>query len=432
MRIPVVCLLLAAGAGAAEEAQVEWASTWDGAFKAAAERKCPVMVCINSKDGEVANERAAKTTYHDAEFVALSRKLVMVVVSVRTHSPDGICPRFGKVTCKEHGDCYLELRGKHGEQFLLPGGTGDMISPQHAWFRPDGTLLSRREYEMKKGELLDAMTRALGEISGAGGAADAGPQGADAPLSAKDQEELARLKSDDKEARRAALGNLLATGKKAAAAAILEQLGHAPEPLQCDIVRALGRARALDARPILEERLKDKSDKVRSFAAVALEAMAQKESVVALLARVKSERNNDARRNLYRALGACGGPAADKAAAQALLKGVQDKNSIVGKHAALGLRDYQGAGADLVAKTLERLALEIKTPDVRGAIVYALAHLGKKETTLPVFRKLLEDANIDYQKDFYRGAIRVLEGNGDFGEATRFLFFEDRSDPARE
>jgi HEAT repeat protein len=428
--LAVLVLVLAAPA-AAEDAQVDWARSWDAAFADAKARHCPVMLCINSKDGERANETAASKTYRDAEFVARSRKFAMIVVSVLTHAADGLCPRFGKVTCGEHGECYRELRARHGDQFLL--GNAEMISPQHAWFRPDGTLLSRREYHMEKSELLEAMERALKEVSGEGGGGrDEGAQGFDAPLSERDRAELARLDAKEKETRRAALGNLLATGKKAAVAALLERLAQAPEPLVCDILRAFGRARTVEARAAIEERLEAKSAAVRSFAAVALEALAQKESVPALLERVRVERETLARKNAYRALGACGGGAADKAAAQALLKGVQDKNAVVAKSAALGLRSFTGAGTALVVKPLERLALQIKAPEVRAAIVYTLAFTGDRETTLPVFRKVLEETHVDIYRTFYRRAIDVLSGNGDFGESARLLFREDRDDPARE
>ncbi len=431
-------LLLPAPLPAASETQVEWATSWEEAFKTAASGNLPVMVCINSKDGESANERAAKTIYHDPEFVAESRKFVMVVVSTLSHAAAGECPRFHGITCGQHGECYRELRNRHGEQFVLPGGRAEMISPQHAWFRPDGTLLRRKEYEMSKGELLEKMRQALADVAGGGGGGEeSGPGGgeamADAPLNEKELAELQRAKTADQEGRRAAIGNLLDTGKKAAVAALVEMLADANEALKCDLLRAFGRARIVAARTYLEDALKDRSEKVRSFAAVALEELAQKESIPVLLARVKVEKDTFARKNAYRALGACGGGAADKKAAEVLLKGLQDKNAVVGKHAALALRSYGGPATELVLKPLEKFVLQEKNPDLRGAITFTLAHIGNKETTLPVIQKLLGEANNDLAKSFYRSAIDVLKGEGgDFGRSAWWLFREDRDDPARE
>ena len=59
-----------------------------------------------------------------------------------------------------------------------------------------------------------------------------------------------------------------------------------------------------------------------------------------LLKRAKSERDPTARKNVYRALGACGGVAGDRKAAQRLLKGMKDRDRIVAKHAVLAMAHY--------------------------------------------------------------------------------------------
>ncbi|MHC4340802.1 MAG: hypothetical protein ACYSX0_11400, partial [Planctomycetota bacterium] len=151
---------------------------------------------------------------------------MMVVVSTHTHKGGGLCPRFGRITCGQHLQCWKMLAAGHGEQFVLPGGRGEMISPQHAWFRPNGALLERREYQLSKAELLGRMNAALkevGEDADGGGEPPPG-EAQDAPLNDKDRYELERVKTAEKDGRRAALGNLLATGKTAAVVALVDLL----------------------------------------------------------------------------------------------------------------------------------------------------------------------------------------------------------------
>ncbi len=431
-------LLFLATLAAGEESQIEWVSTWERAFEIAKEQNRPVMLCINSKDKESANERAARETYHDAEFVAESRKFVMLVLSTLTHRASGVCPRFGIVTCEEHLACWKALATAHGEQFTSPAAKGEMISPQHAWFRPDGTLLRRREYEMTKTELLDAMRSVLAELSGGAGAGTevpGAPTGRDAPLSDKDLAEIERARTAaDPESRAAALGNVLSTGKLAAVAALVELLHKGKMDLRCAILRAFGKAGALDARFAVEDALKDKEELVRSFAAVALELMGQKESLEPLEKRVKIEKDTTARKNMVRAIGRCGGGVPDEGAAKLLLKSMDaDKQASVRKHSAIALRAYEGPGAALVLKPLEQTVVKTKDPEIRGAIVYTLAYIGNSATTVPVLQEVMAKLNDDMSRAFLQTAINICKGRGgDFGRAAWWLFAEDRNDPARQ
>lgn len=446
--IPVVVLLTLSTAWLTASAQdkpaaVDWAKDWEAAFLEARDSDRPVMVCINSKDGESATERAAKTTYKDAEFVALSRKLVMIVISTRQHTlTDGTCPRFGTVTCEQHLNCWKELRNRHGDKFFIPGSSGEMISPQHAWFRKDGSLLRRKEYELSKAELMERMRAVLEEVKGQPVAPEGEGEGegnapaADAPLNERDQAELLRVrKGKNKEERRAACANLLATGKIAAREAVANLLREVPKSaVRCDVIHALGKARASDARTYIEQALSDKVALVRSFAAVALEELAAKESIEPLLKRVKKERDTDARRNMYSALGVCGGGSADEAAAKQILKGMSgDKHASVKKHCALALRHYEGAGAKFVVPKLEKAVLKLKDRTVRGAVVYTLAYIGNPRTTAPVLEKVLEKQRDDWGRRYVRTALSMVRGTGgDFGRSTWWLFAENREDPARQ
>ena len=180
--------------------------------------------------------------------------------------------------------------------------------------------------------------------------------------------------------------------------------------------------------------LNDKDELVRSFAAVALEALAQAASVEPLLKRAKKERDRYARKNMYRALGVCGGGAADKNAAKALLKAATgDKQQMVRKHASLSLKSFRSEKAKkLVKKKLESKAGKEKDRYVRGAMVYALTYCGDPKTTEPVFKKILEKVNNEMSKGYMRHAIRVLNKRDSWGRWAYYLYEEDRDDPARE
>ena len=91
----LLALVAAFASAAPPENQVNWVGDWDKAFAEAKATGKPVMICINSKDGESANERTAKTLYRSTDFVLKSRQLVMMVLSVRSHVLKGECPRFG-------------------------------------------------------------------------------------------------------------------------------------------------------------------------------------------------------------------------------------------------------------------------------------------------------------------------------------------------
>lgn len=433
MRTLALALLLAVPARAAEP-QIDWALGWDAAFAEAKASHRPVMVCINSKDGEQANETTAAEIYREPLFVAASRKFVMVLISTREHAASGPCPRFGKVTCAQHLDCWKDLNASHGE-FVVPGTAGEMISPQHAWFTPDGKLLRRKEYFLSRQDLMRLMRRALAETGGGGASPDS-----QVPLSEDDRSELTRLSNAaDKETRAAALGNLLATGKNAANDALLQLVATAKDPtLKGEIIRALAAAQAAGVRPVAEKLLTDADPGVRSFAAVALEDLGDAESVAVLVKRARAEDDTLARKNMYRALGACGGASGDKAAAKALLDAATgDKQKLVCRHAALALRAYAGDGAAVVRKKVEHAASTVKDPEVRRAFVYVLAYVGEKKSTIPVLEKILADEREDWGRAFVRAAIARLDGpapeggEDKFGDGAKWLFAEDRQDPAR-
>ena len=165
-----------------------------------------------------------------------------------------------------------------------------------------------------------------------------------------------------------------------------------------------------------------------------MEELGSKESVRALLKRAKSEPDTDVRRNLFRALGKCGGPAASEPAARALIEAMRnDKQTEVRRHAAFAMSGFAGPGAALV-----RTELEAATADtaIQRAIVYALAHVGDEKTTVPVLKKILEQEREDWARRLIEAAIAGLTAEGGsseetFAAAAAKICWEDEQDPAR-
>ncbi len=425
MRKTIVLLILTGTAFAADKRQVEWVESLEKAFLQARDTGHPVMVCINAKEGESANERAAKRIYKDASFVKLSRQFVMVVISVKDHGSGSPCARFGNITCGDHTHAYIELKQRYRKQFVIPGTDGEMISPQHAWFEPDGTLLLRREYELTKGDLMKRMLLILKEV---------GRTAAATTAAGKRRLLLERARSDHQGLRRAALDNLLAERQAGVVAQLLDRAPNARQDVLCDLLRAFGRARVLEARTLAEDALTHEEPHVRSFAAVALERLAQESSIPLLLKRAKSERDPTARKNVYRALGACGGVAGDRKAAQRLLKGMKDRDRIVAKHAVLAMAHYNDDAAKALRKRLEKAAAHGKTTDfMMRAVVYSLGHVGNDSTSVKALRKALQQVSDRSLRKQIRTSLDLLTGRIDgSSELPDAIFWEDRNDDARD
>lgn len=423
MRTIALALLLGALARADEVQEVDWADGWDAAFENAKETRRPVMVCINSKDGEGANEFAAGHIYRDLRFVVASRRFVMVVVSTVDHASKGPCPRFGKVTCQEHLDCWKGLNAAFGAAFAVEGRVGEMISPQHAWFSADGKLLRRKEYALGRQELLKMMKAVLAETGEKAAPRERGT------LTDADRAELRKLDAPEKETRAAAVGKLLSTGKPVVHDALLALLGG---PARAEIVGALAAAEAEGARAAAEKLLADRDPAVRSAAAVALEDLGERESIPALLRRARAEEDEAVRKEVFRALGVCGGASGDKGALKLLLDAAaSDPRKALRKHAALALKGYEGPHAAVARKRVEQAATAEKDPDVRRAFAYVLAYVGDAKS-VPVLERILGAEDSEKGAAFVRGAIARLKapagGDDRFKDSAKWLLADD---PAR-
>lgn len=106
----------AAEAPADPPARVAWQRSLEDALAAQKATGLPLLIAVNM-DGEVFNERFAKSAYRQKDFIASTRNYICVVASPDRHSErdyDALgnrieCPRFGGCTCSEHINIEPEL-----------------------------------------------------------------------------------------------------------------------------------------------------------------------------------------------------------------------------------------------------------------------------------------------------------------------------------
>ncbi|MCP3914287.1 MAG: hypothetical protein GY711_01890 [bacterium] len=128
-------------------ARIAWQPSYEAAEKLALADDKVIFVAVNM-DGERANDRIANETYKNKRIVKLSSSTVNLVGSIFDHkSGSNPCPRLGGVTCEQHREVEATLRKTH-----LAGG-GEIISPQHFFLKPDGTVILSVPYALTDAEL---------------------------------------------------------------------------------------------------------------------------------------------------------------------------------------------------------------------------------------------------------------------------------------
>lgn len=322
---PLLCLalaLLVSGAGpvAADETgdTVTWIRTLSDAFAAAKEQDRPLMICINSEvvDGgrrEPAAKELREKTYKDPSIVTLSRQFVCAFLTAEGSSED-----FG------------ELR-------LRFGIDGEIVSPQHIFAYPDGTLITRKEYwpygrgQGSVSALKDLMQKALSADRSRRGlpdstppedgepadGADDPPVGDEVPEAPEDAEARAtwileqrkRVLEGDPLGRQTALKALVLADQGGDTLAFLIELldEWKKDALRLvDVVRVLGRPGLDDAAKPLTKLLGHKDDSIRANTAVSLEYIGCDDAVSSLMKYAKREDDTAIANHMYRALGRCG------------------------------------------------------------------------------------------------------------------------------
>lgn len=148
---------------AKETPSIAWSRSWEVALKKATEENRPILVAINAEgvmlenDASGANEDMALKAYRDPKLVPISQQTVNLIASAAKHSftavkqADGSfrkeCTRFPGVTCEEHQEVEKILRRDYFK------GVDEVVAPQHFLLQPNGSVITRREYQVAATEL---------------------------------------------------------------------------------------------------------------------------------------------------------------------------------------------------------------------------------------------------------------------------------------
>lgn len=362
LTLPLALSLLSASGG------IAWQPSYEGALDLAAREGKVVFVAVNM-DGERANDELVERTYHDRRLVQLSELCVDVIASNFEHAQPGkLCPRFGHIECDQHREVDSAVRGA----LLKPDDQGYVVAPQHVWLGPGGEVLLSVPYSVSAAELEWCFVAALRSVdpdfewelrAGAraprrlvmGAVAGAEGDGATPPAPPTREEALDLVDALKRGAR----------GQEARR--MLRRLIQADEPEARDFVVGVlrgsatgggrrggggaqedGRDRRLtllswiaESSPpsyweVCAEVLSAGEAPLRAQAVVTLEELAAPESLKALRAALRKERDPRIKKNLLRALGAAAG--ADSKARKTLLKESTDRrDALLRRNAILAL-----------------------------------------------------------------------------------------------
>ncbi|MFN6147883.1 MAG: hypothetical protein ACK5AL_16115 [Planctomycetota bacterium] len=144
--------------------RIEWQRSLADALAVQQATGLPLLVVVNM-DGEVFNERFAKSTYKDPAFVASTRGYVCVVASPDRHTDkdydaDGNrieCPRFGGCTCSEHINIEPELFRRYFN--------GTRNAPRHVGVTTQGAIVFDRFLDQSMQTAIDAIAKNAGDAS---------------------------------------------------------------------------------------------------------------------------------------------------------------------------------------------------------------------------------------------------------------------------
>ena len=361
MRSLLVCTILSLVPGTASSGGIEWQASYELALtKAKAENKV-VFVAVNM-DGERANERMVREVYRDKVITKLAGETINLVSSNNTHGSGKTCSRFGSISCVEHRQVDVQVRGN----VLAPDADGFVIAPQHVFLAPDGSPILSVPYGVTEAELEWCFVTALrsvdedltlkmsskarpparlvmdGVFEGAGGESSQPLTREEALELIKElkkgraggmQEKIKQLATADEPEAREFLTSILRAGRGGGGR---RGGGRGGEDRRGELLRWIGAHSPPSYWEVAAEFLNAGEEELRAEAVVAMEQLGSPDSLREVSGRVGKEKDPQIKKNLYRALGAVGSD--DSRARATLLKRARDgRDELLQANALLGL-----------------------------------------------------------------------------------------------
>ncbi|MEQ8768359.1 MAG: HEAT repeat domain-containing protein [Planctomycetota bacterium] len=371
--------------------QIEWIDSFEEAFEIAKNRGVPVLVAFN-RDDEPACQHFADEIYHDPDIVALSRRAVCLIASTYDHAalPSGrpACSRFGSIDCADHRD--VDIRAREN----LLEGSEVAIAPQHILCRPDGSILSRKEYQISKKALADMIVDAIRTVRKESKDAETGDFAA---LYARAEG------TDDKTDIILEASHSLDSKAFEKLAAELTKSAQGEERIA--VIEALTRTGHPAALDEIEKQLRDDSPKVRIAAARSLRRIGSDRSAKALQSALRSEKDEAAACQLILTLADCA--PGDSSSASRILRELDAKETSRRLAAIMGLRQFPD-NSRASRELLELLEDEKQPPETRVAAAWTLGFL-EEAPARDAIAKLLETAPPD-QAVIVQGALARIDG----------------------
>lgn len=425
---------------AARADAILWDASFDAALaKAKAENK-PIFIAVNM-DGEPVCEELVKRHYCDERIVKLSGSMVNLFASKFSHKGgDKACARAGNIPCRSHQQVERDVRR---DVFKIAPGE-PVNAPNHIWLGPDGTVLLSVPFMITTGQLEWCMVEAIRKVDpsfewklrasaraprrliygdsgdeaqdGAGSEARGRAQGGAAePL---DKKELAEVldavrkgsgRGDRGNTARQYFPSLIVTDDKKAIDFVKSWIttrwasGRQGERL----LHEIGRTSPPSFWEVAAAALSHSDPAMRNEAIVALEQLAEPNSLKALLKQKSCEKEDTAAANLIRAIASVG-RGIKNAESLVLKTAAKDKKHFMRIHAVIGLvyiEDREKVN-DLLAKSLSS-----DNPGIRAAAAYTIAL--RREHDLRDALTIAIDTEKDLTcKTYLEAAAATLRGGG--------------------
>ena len=388
------------------QGDLPWETDVEAALKKAKEAGRPVLILLHDRR-EIACKRMVSRVYADAEVRAAMRNFVLVPTC-----PDreGRPLPFGGISEEQLADNESFVR-----RDVLEAVT--VTVPQHLFLAPDGKVLLRKLYELKKSAFLDLMAEAQSAFSGV----------AIKGLAARQKKLFETVRNGSQKDKSKAVQTIAENDDPKTLELLYLTVQGLPEAERAVCIRALGYDRFSHAGPILLRWLADRSKLVRHCAVVTLEETAGMGAMTPILDLHEKTKDSEVKKDCLRALGPCA--SGDEKVRDLLLSKVKDRKEPirVASYLSLGHFLHDDAVRDVLKKRYKK---EGRAAAAKAAILWAY-HLSGESDQVDVVKSLMKSERSGQLSALGAYVIKSLESetgklNKTLKSALRPIYARDR------